>query len=278
MSLNEGLTTLANANKALMTKLESHTTDIARAVVPGSRGQEVEFSTLLSHELKSSRKNANGSYSNPSQLLGSPVAKNISFDFSSQGDAVEGEDRHLFLENPSALFVVSNIKNNQNYYTKAGNFGINTNGEFATVGGYSLMGYAINSGNRTNTLSAVTIGNHTEPTWDVNGVLSALDADGNRVELYQVALTSFNNLSGLAAVDGGVTFEESLASGPPFSYGVPGPQYGLTTPGSFEASNIDTNAETILGTLPIERSLQAVTSAIQAVMKVWDDTMQKLTA
>lgn len=278
MSLSDSLATLSNAIKGLNTKLYSHTTDIARSVVAGSRGQDVQFSTLLSREMTPSRKNASGSYSNPSQLMGSPVVRSFAFDFTTQGDAIIGKDHHLYLENPGTMFILSKKHKGKAYYTKAGNFDLTEGGELRSLNGLSLMGYALYNGQRSSVLSEISIGNFTEPKWDVNGTLSALNTAGSRVELYQVAVTSFPNMPGLQTVDGGVTFEESLASGTPYTTGSPGPQYGLVRPAAHEASNIDSNAETIEGTLPTERFLQAQTSAIQAIMKVWDDTMQKLTS
>ena len=116
-------------------------------------------------------------------------------------------------------------------YTRAGDFGINPNGQFVTPDGYFLEP-RITVPEDTSQISVGT-----------NGVVTVL-VGNTQTEIGQLSIAKFRNNSGLVSV-GRNLFQETVASGNAQT-GTPGdPGFGLLRGGALERSNVDVVVELV---------------------------------
>ncbi len=143
--------------------------------------------------------------------------------------------------------------NGQDYYTRAGQFRWDQNGNLTDPSGRIVQGFdwddtAVPPAAVTGANVDIVIDNSLysdvkiESNNDGQGLITALeDATGNRVTLYQIALFDFPNIDGLRKVSGSL-YEESLNSGAPVSAtGDPPGTNGLGNVGAnrLEMSNVN---------------------------------------
>jgi len=251
-----------NAIEAYNTALRIHSANIANMNVDGYKRLNISFQSIFESILSRGTpamvsENLGGT--NPLQLGTGMAISQIGVDFA-QGDLTEGGFLDLAIAG-SGLFVVSPDGGNTYLYTRSGRFHADAYGNLVTDTGMQVYGLRRIGGiTSTGALTPIVISYDTTvyPTseyavsFDENGVLSIFilkgpSTLGDKVaELdYQIALTTFNNLSGLEQRSA-TTFAETLASGEPLSPTTPGyGTVGVVVPRQLERSNVFYIGETI---------------------------------
>jgi flagellar hook protein FlgE len=135
-------------------------------------------------------------------------------------------------------------------YTRAGNFTTNGAGYLVTQDGYYIQGRTAGG---ADTLINIPTG-ATNIAIGQNGEVSYMDANNTRQSAGFLSLASFSNSSGLQRT-GGNRWLQSANSGAP-NVGVPGTQFGFTTPGTLEMSNVDL-AQSFTTMITAQRGFQA---------------------
>lgn len=254
--------------EAFQTQLDVVGNNIANVDTAGFKAGRVDFSDVLSQTLSggnaaSSTTGAGGV--NPQQVgLGTQVA-DIQTLFSQGAPQSTGSPTDLDI-NGNGLFVVSPTSSSTNvYYTRAGDFTVDSSDNLVLPDGSVAMGYSAgnvptksttttpptpinlstlvgdyNTANGTNYGLAsnpnVQIGSDGTVTVSVTGGTSQSLAVG------QLALASFSNPSGLEKV-GDSLFTQSANSGGP-TYDIPGSNsMGTLQAGYLEGSNVDLTQE-----------------------------------
>ena len=122
-------------------------------------------------------------------------------------------------------------------YTRAGNFTLNDQGYLVTQDGYYVVGRTNNTGTGTDTLLNVPPGSTNVNMGQDGSVSYVPPAGGARVTAGYLSLAKFANEGGLQR-DFGSRWIASGASGVE-QVGTPGGNYGTTTSGTIEMSNVD---------------------------------------
>jgi len=122
-------------------------------------------------------------------------------------------------------------------YTRAGNFTLNDQGYLVTQDGYYVVGRTTNAGGGTDTLLNVPPGSTNVNIGQDGSVSYVPPAGGARVTAGYLSLAKFANEGGLQR-DFGSRWAASGASGVE-QVGTPGGNYGTTTSGTIEMSNVD---------------------------------------
>ena len=165
------------------------------------------------------------------------------------------------------------------YYTRAGNFTTDANGNLVTQDGNYVLGHDAATQGPPPTFGTtddiITIpANATSLSIGQDGVVSYVDpTSGNTVALSQITLARFPNEEGLQSV-AGTKFEQSPNSGTP-TVGVPGDTNGLGTiaSGSLEMSNVDL-AEEFTNMIEAQRGFQANGRVITTADQMLQDLVQ----
>jgi flagellar hook protein FlgE len=153
-------------------------------------------------------------------------------------------------------------------YTRAGNFTRNQDGYLVTQDGYYVIGKTANDGTGTDTLilvppdaSGVSIGQ--------DGGVSYIPAGGgDRVTAGYISLATFPNAAGLERASSN-RWAVSANSGPETS-GTPGGNFGVTTSGALEMSNVDL-AQTFTNMITAQRGFQANSRVISTSDEMLQD-------
>ena len=140
-------------------------------------------------------------------------------------------------------------------YTRAGNFATNSAGYLVTQDGYYVQGRTAAG---ADTLLRVPPGS-TNVAIAQNGEVSYVDATGARVQAGFISLATFSNASGLERT-GSNRWIASANSGTP-AVGAPSAQFGFTTSGAIEMSNVDLALE-FTQMITAQRGFQANTRVI----------------
>ena len=153
-------------------------------------------------------------------------------------------------------------------YTRAGNFTRNQDGYLVTQDGYYVMGKTANDGTGTDTLllvppdaSGVTIGKD-------GGVSYVPGGGGDRVTAGYISLATFPNAAGLERASSN-RWLTSANSGPETT-GTPGGNFGVTTAGALEMSNVDL-AQTFTNMITAQRGFQANSRVISTSDEMLQD-------
>src|SRR4051794_10224125 len=153
-------------------------------------------------------------------------------------------------------------------YTRAGNFSRNQDGYLVTQDGYYVVGKTANDGTGTDTLllvppdaSGVTIGQD-------GGVSFVPGGGGDRVTAGYLSLATFPNAAGLQRSSSN-RWTTSGNSGPENS-GTPGGNFGATTAGALEMSNVDL-AQTFTNMITAQRGFQANSRVISTSDEMLQD-------
>lgn len=146
--------------------------------------------------------------------------------------------------------------NGETFYTRAGSFNKNANGQVVTIDGNLLQ-------------PAITIpADTTEIVINETGeVFARVGTQTELQSLGQVTLSNFANDAGLQPL-GGNLYQETPASGSPVT-GVPGdPSFGTVEQGYLELSNVDPVKE-ITELITAQRSYEMNSKVIQAVDEMY---------
>jgi flagellar hook protein FlgE len=149
-------------------------------------------------------------------------------------------------------------------YTRAGNFTTNSEGYLLTQDGYFVQGQ--DAGGAA-TLLQIPNGS-TNVAIGQNGEVSYVDGTGTRVSAGFLSLATFANAAGLER-SGNNRWIESANSGPA-TVGTPGAQFGFTTPGTLEMSNVDL-AQSFTSMITAQRGFQANSRVISTSDEMLQD-------
>ena len=149
-------------------------------------------------------------------------------------------------------------------YTRAGNFTTNSTGYLVTQDGYYVQG---RTGAGADTLLVIPP-TSTNMSIGSNGDVSYVDTTGTRVSAGSLSLATFANSAGLER-SGANRWLHSANSGPP-TVGVPSAQFGYTTAGAVEMSNVDL-AQAFTSMITAQRGFQANSRVISTSDEMLQD-------
>jgi len=177
--------------------------------------------------------------------------------------AVQGEGWFRVTNDPTG-FAAGSI-----YYTRAGNFSRDSNGDLVTSDGYYLVGNTAALAGGTNTKVNIPA-NATSVSIDPKGAVTVVTPTGTTTTY--VTLAKFPNEQGLTR-EGGNRFSVSNNSGTPL-VSTPGDAaqgFGTVTTGAIEMSNVDL-AQEFTNLITAQRGFQANSRVITTA----DDMLQEL--
>ena len=149
-------------------------------------------------------------------------------------------------------------------YTRAGNFTTNAAGYLITQDGYYVQGRTAAG---ADTLLNIPPGS-TNVAIGKNGEVSYVDGTGTRQSAGFISLATFNNASGLMR-SGSNRWLQSANSGAP-TIGTPSAQFGFTTSGAIEMSNVDL-AQAFTSMITAQRGFQANSRVISTADEMLQD-------
>jgi flagellar hook protein FlgE len=149
-------------------------------------------------------------------------------------------------------------------YTRAGNFTTNSQGYLVTQDGYYVQGRTAGG---ADTLLVIPPGS-TNVAIGQNGDVTYVDAAGTRVTAGFISLATFSNSAGLER-SGANRWLQSANSGAP-TIGTPGAQFGFTTAGAVEMSNVDL-AQAFTNMITAQRGFQANSRVISTSDEMLQD-------
>jgi flagellar hook protein FlgE len=152
-------------------------------------------------------------------------------------------------------------------YTRAGNFTRNQDGYLVTQDGYYVMGRANAAGTGADTYLNIPQG-ATNLSIGQDGSVSYDSATGTRTTAGYISLAKFPNEAGLERASSN-RWAASNSSGDE-AVGVPGGNYGLTTSGTVEMSNVDLASE-FTSMITAQRGFQANSRVISTSDELLQD-------
>src|SRR5438477_1028210 len=255
------------------TMLDVTANDIANVNTVGYKSERVTFKDALSQTMRgASAPGASLGGTNPAQIglgvqLGSIDNLMSAGAIQSTGNqtdmAIQGDGWFRVTNNPGAIAA------NNTYYTRAGNFSRDANGDLVTADGYYLIG-------NTAALGAGADGkinipaNATSVSIDPKGVVTVVTPTATTTNY--ITLAKFPNESGLQR-EGGNRFSSTNNSGVPVASppGDASQGFGSLTTGAVEMSNVDL-AQEFTNLITAQRGFQANSRVISTA----DDMLQEL--
>jgi flagellar hook protein FlgE len=149
-------------------------------------------------------------------------------------------------------------------YTRAGNFTTNSTGYLVTQDGYYVQGRTAGG---ADTLLQIPPGS-TNVAIGQNGEVSYIDGAGARQSVGFISLATFSNSAGMQR-SGSNRWLASANSGAP-AVGTPGVQFGFTTAGAVEMSNVDL-AQAFTNMITAQRGFQANSRVISTSDEMLSD-------
>lgn len=262
------MTQSKNAIEVYNSALGIHNANIANLSVPGYKSLDMSFQSILEHLLTPGTSASDFSYlggTNPKQLGQGVGIGNISVNFS-QGEQTDGEPINLSIIG-QGLFIVSDDGGNTFQYTRAGTFTKDANNNLVTASGMQV--YGLNGSGSIAPITGLT-GGVSEYSWNDSGELLLNGASTG----YKIALTYFNNSSGLQQASG-TTFKATASSGDAHSPVGPGGMAGTVSPGKVEQSNVFYTGESIAA-LELQRAVNANLNAVKAASDLISSFISKL--
>jgi flagellar hook protein FlgE len=230
---------------AFQTQLDVISNNIANVSTPGFKAGRADFSDILSQTISAGNAPGTRGGTNPQQIgLGVQVAS-IPTLFTQGAPETTNNPTDLAIQG-NGLFIVDDGAGNQ-YYTRAGDFSLDSNGNMVLPDGMELMGYAFNPGTGTfsNMLSNININpnQYTDVSVGLDGTVTATDKTTNtRTTIAKIALAMFNNPAGLEKV-GDTLFKASPNSGTATPVSPETNGAGMIQSGALEMSNVDLTQE-----------------------------------
>ncbi len=182
----------------------------------------------------------------------------------------------------NGFFAVFDPVNNQTYYTRAGQFSFDSNGNLIDPNGYQVQGYDLAGGNPpavpgTNEKKSILIDPavYSDISVDANGVYYAVEkATGNKVALFQIAIHDVIDRSTMAKMSGNLykLVQDINGQFPEPVDDVPGANgMGGVNPGTIEGSNVDL-AKEFVNMIVAQRAFTANSKVITSS----DEILQEL--
>lgn len=291
MSLLDVMSNSKNSYRAFTEAIQMHTTNMGNIETVGYKGIDYNFGTIFNQVTRggspADRFSGSGG-TNPYQYGSGAMISNVNVDFE-QGDMTQAGKLDVGIYGVG-MFVVSDDNGKTFQYTRNGEFRINSEGFMVDPVGRKLFGYQMIKGTPdTSTLVPVKVDSSSADVgWhyqEKNGILIdnytnykyAYDEEEELPEvnqLYQLALVSFPNRSGLIQVDG-TTFKQSIASGEAYNPKLSGAEYGTIYSQTREKSNVSYIAE-MVDALAIQRAMSASLTAIKLANQQIQNVVQQL--
>lgn len=290
MSLMDVMTNGKNAMKAFDQALQLSTANMGNVETNGYKSLQYSFQTIFNDVVRggsAARMDGSGGV-NPLQMGSSVALGGVNLDFE-QGEMKEGNDMNLAVLG-TGMYVVSEDGGNSFLYTRNSEFGFDSDGYVVDPEGRRLYGFKIAEDGSviTNKLVPVKSDGYTDVGWEYKADSGKLIAGYSQYKyavendmdlpetksLYQVALTSFVNRSGLVQNDG-TTFKPTVASGDPLPYKVSGGDYGNAYSQTIEESNVFYVGE-MLEALGVQRAMQASLTAVKMANQQIQNVVQQL--
>ncbi|WP_080874753.1 flagellar basal body rod protein FlgG [Oceanobacillus timonensis] len=256
-SMYSGISGMKNSQ----TKLDVIGNNIANVNTAGYKKANINFQDMLSQTTSA----AQGAGAERGGINASQVG------LGSQEGAISNTHTQGFMQttnNPldfaiegDGMFVVQGDGND--YYTRAGNFYLDDNGDVVNADGYYLQSTGGNNINIPDNAESFSV----EP----DGTVTYIDGNDNNQQAGQIALANFSNPSGLEKV-GGSLYAATDNAGEP-DLGAPGGANGTgeIVSGALEMSNVDLSEE-FTEMITAQRSFQANTRIITTS----DEILQEL--
>jgi flagellar hook protein FlgE len=240
-----------NAIVAENAALQVITSNIANMSTTGYKGLDMSFQSLFERILNqgmaaSTSSGAGGT--NPLQFGQGMGIANLQVDFS-QGDLNTGSNLDLAISG-QGLFIVSDDGGTTYQYTRSGDFSLDSSGNLVTTTGAQVYGF-YGSGTSLTPITSLTADLYNTDNLSFNSSGYLLEYTDNTFASvktdtgFRIALTYFNNPSGLLQVSG-TNFKETDASGSAATAALPGGAAGTISARYLEASNVNYMAQTLL--------------------------------
>lgn len=212
--------------------------NIANVDTVGFKSANVEFADTLSQTIGS---NAAGT-----EQVGTGVTTGSITDNFGQGSITSTGVASNLAINGNGFFVVNDPTTNESYYTRDGDFTVNSQGYLVTSGGMYVQGY---DSTGSNTIGNIQISNTYAPNNDTspvqsyqissNGAVNITLADGTEFQGGTILLQNFTAPTQLTSV-GNNLYTGTTNAGPLTAPVAPGSNgLGSLVSGSLEMSNVD---------------------------------------
>jgi len=259
-----------NAMVAYDESLRISTNNSANMATTGYKALKQSFKTVFNDVVNQGFQGEGTSGQlNPIQFGSGVSLGSISLDFS-QGALGEGGPLDCAVSG-RGLFIVSPDGGNTHFYTRNGNFHVDTTGQFIVdTSGRVLIG---ENG------EPISTSGYTDLGWARGGILvgnygAFSTGQEQAMQIGRLMLADFTNVEGLTQYDGSA-FKESVVSGTRFT-GVAGEgSFGEVEPESLEKSNVFYTGETI-DAIEVQRAMSAVLSAIKIASDQISQVINKL--
>ena len=211
---------------AATTGLRTAANNIANAGTTGFRQSRTVFAALFPN----AGPNATGSGVRVSRNAQQQTQGNLQFTNNGLDAGISGEGFFVLSDNGSRL------------YTRAGEFGVDSDGYVVNAQGNRLQAYPVGSNGQFNTSAPTDLrlaaGRVTRVSVDQTGVVTAYYSDGQSTQVGQVAIANFTNPQGLRPA-GDSVWAESSESGPAMLGEAGTASFGSIQSGAIETSNVD---------------------------------------
>lgn len=184
----------------------------------------------------------------------------------------------------NGFFAVYDPVNNQTYYTRAGQFGFDSNGNLIDPNGYQVQGFNIqNNANAppadpaADPMESIQIdpNKYSNISVDANGIYYAVEKEtGNKVALFQISIHDVTDRSTMAKMSGNLykLVQDINGQFPVPVADIPGANgMGGVNPGTIEGSNVDL-AKEFVNMIVAQRAFTANSKVITSS----DEILQEL--
>lgn len=272
-SLYSGITGL-KANQQAMNVIGDN---VANSNTPGFKSGYLSFANIVNQTIA-----MNTSGFTPNEIGNGVQVTNVNFNWNQGSQEATGNNTDLSISGVG-FFIVQNADDSY-FYTRAGNFSFDKDGNLVTPSGHNVQGYNL----LTNPVlpdpppdpEDIVIDLETYKNVNVadDGIFYGIDSTiaegqagyGELVPLFQVSLAEFNNNNELGKL-GNNLWAETIDSGAA-EHGVPGTgDLGNVSPGTLEISNVDLATE-FVNMIVAQRAFQANSRVITTS----DEMLQEL--
>ena len=259
-----------NAMNAYNESLRIHTNNSANMATIGYKALKQSFKTVFNDVVNEGfQGEGTAGQINPMQFGSGVSLGGISLDFS-QGALGEGGQLDCAVSG-RGLFIVSPDGGSTFYYTRNGNFHVDTTGQYIVdTSGRMLIGEGD---------SPVSTGGYTDLGWGPNGILignytAYRDGTAPAIQVGRIQLADYTNVEGMVQYDG-TALKESSVSGTRYTGFSGEGSFGTVESESLEKSNVFYTGETI-DAIEVQRAMSATLSAIKIASDQISQVINKL--
>lgn len=271
-SLYSGISGL-NANKEAMNVIGDN---VANSNTPGFKSASLSFANIVNQSIA-----VTGGFS-PNQIGNGVQITGVNYNWNQGSQQATGNNTDLSISG-GGFFIVNDADDNA-YYTRAGNFRFDKDGQLVNPSGYIAQGYDLVANPVLPDPPpdpvdiVIDLDQYENINVDNDGIFYGIDSTiaegapgyGEMVSLFQVSLGDFKNNNALGKL-GQNLWAETIESGA-VTHGIPGDgNFGNVTPGSLEISNVDLATE-FVNMIVAQRAFQANSRVITTS----DEMLQEL--